>query len=92
MKEATGDDRQKTASASRVVGCERAAAGGMPNKPMVPTAPTGLIEYAPGSLRRHIGQPLGSFEERKTALLRKQFSDPDEGGRCRSRINEQQAS
>ena len=30
-----------------------------PNKPMVPTAITSLIEYVPGSLRQHIGEPLG---------------------------------
>jgi hypothetical protein len=29
------------------------------NKPMVPTAPTGLDEYPTSSMRRHIGQPLG---------------------------------
>ncbi len=34
---------------------------GVPNKPMVPTAPTSLIEHAPGSLRRHIGRPLGGL-------------------------------
>ena len=38
-----------------------------PNKPMVPTAPTSLIEYAPGSLRRHIGQPFGSFGDVRSA-------------------------
>ncbi len=31
-----------------------------PNKPMVPTAPTSLTHYPPGSLRRHIGQPFDS--------------------------------
>ena len=38
-----------------------------PNKPMVPTAPTSLIEYAPSSLRRHIGQPFGSFDDVRSA-------------------------
>ena len=34
---------------------------------MVPTAPNYLIEYAPDSLRRHIGQPLGG--SKLSALL-----------------------
>ncbi len=37
-----------------------------PNKPMVPTATNGLDEYAPDSLRRHIGRSLGGFEQRAT--------------------------
>ena len=34
---------------------------------MLPTAPNSLTEYALGSLRRHIGQPFGSFDERQAA-------------------------
>lgn len=33
---------------------------GVPNKPVLPTAPTPLDEYSLGSLRRQTGQPLGS--------------------------------
>jgi len=36
-----------------------------PNKPMVPTATIWFDEYAPGSLRRHIGRPLGADSERR---------------------------
>lgn len=35
----------------------------MPNKPFVPTATYQFDEHSPDSLRRHIGQPFGSFEE-----------------------------
>ena len=37
----------------------------MPNKPMVPTAPTHHNGHPPGSLRRHIGRPLDSCERDK---------------------------
>lgn len=40
------------------------AAVGMPNKPMVPIATIQLAEHPPTSPRRHIGEPLGSLEER----------------------------
>ena len=30
----------------------------IPNKPVVPTAPNGLDEDSPDSLRQHIGEPL----------------------------------
>lgn len=33
---------------------------GMPNKPVVPTAPTSLDRHALPSRRPHIGQPFGS--------------------------------
>ena len=33
----------------------------LPNKPMVPTAPTPPNRYPHRSRRRHIGQPLGSL-------------------------------
>jgi hypothetical protein len=36
----------------------------VPNKPMVPTAPTSLATYSRRSRRRHIGQPFGSCDER----------------------------
>ena len=39
----------------------------MPNKPVLPTATNGLTEYPPDSLRRHIGQPLGSFGDVRSA-------------------------
>ena len=50
-------------------------ARGVPNKPMVATAPTSLIHYPPGSAWRHIGDPLGSCDERRAS-------------RCRSRAEE----
>ena len=37
----------------------RAAAPSVPNKPMVPTALTTTEERSPGSMRQHIGEPLG---------------------------------
>ncbi len=37
-----------------------------PNKPMVATATTQLANYPPDSGRRHIGQPLGAYEQRAT--------------------------
>ena len=43
-----------------------------PNKPMVPTAPTSLIEYAPDSLRRHIGQPLDSPRQQRATGFEEQ--------------------
>ncbi len=60
--EATSDDRQKTSGASSVAACKLSAAGGVPNKPVLPTAPTSPNHYAPGPLRRQTGQPLGSPE------------------------------
>lgn len=39
----------------------------LPNKPMVPTAPTHLNEHPSGSLRRHIGGPLGGMLPRTDA-------------------------
>ena len=42
-------------------------ANAVPNKPMVPTAPATLTEYPSASLRRHIGQPLGSGEEQRAS-------------------------
>ncbi len=41
----------------------------VPNKPVLPTARPSPNHYAPGSLRRHIGQPLGSLEERRGGAL-----------------------
>ncbi len=36
----------------------------MPNKPMVPAAPTQPDEYSLYPLRRHIGRPLGGDSSR----------------------------
>lgn len=38
-----------------------------PNKPMVPTAPNELDEYPLDPVRRHIGQPFGSFGDGRMA-------------------------
>ena len=35
----------------------------LPNKPVLPTAPTSPNHYAPGPLRRHIGEPLGDQKQ-----------------------------
>ncbi len=43
---------------------QRSRLANWPNKPMVATATTRLASYSPDSLRRHIGQPLGGFEQR----------------------------
>ncbi len=48
----------------------------VPNKPMVPTAPTSLTHYPPGSLRRHIGQPLGSCNGRKARADQRMRAEP----------------
>jgi len=48
-----------------------------PNKPMVPTAITSLIEYVPGSLRQHIGEPFGSVR-RATSDVRKSTNRANE--------------
>ncbi len=40
--------------------------GALANKPMVPTAAPALNHHALNSWRRHIGQPLGSRDERLT--------------------------
>ncbi len=37
----------------------------MPNKPVLPTAPTSLNHYAPIALRRQTGQPFGGDERRQ---------------------------
>ena len=45
------------AAGNEAAGNEASRSG--PNKPMVPTATDRLDGHATGSLRRHIGQPLG---------------------------------
>lgn len=37
----------------------------LPNKPVLPTASNGLTDYAPDSIRRQTGEPLGSLEDRR---------------------------
>ena len=61
-KAVTSDVRRMTSGAFDVAVCELMAAGGVPNKPMVPTAPTTPFVNPPCPLRRHIGQPLESLE------------------------------
>ena len=41
---------------------------GVPNKPVLSTAPTLLDEYPLGSLRRHIGQPLDCGATRRRGI------------------------
>ncbi|MFO0648774.1 MAG: hypothetical protein U0326_21210 [Polyangiales bacterium] len=41
------------------------AESGLPNKPMVPSAPTSRIANPLHPLRRHIGQPFGNDDERR---------------------------
>jgi hypothetical protein len=52
--------------ATATIGERRATMHGVPNKPMVPTAPTSPGENPTGPPRRHIGQSLGS--ERLAAM------------------------
>jgi hypothetical protein len=53
VREAAGNE----AAGNEAAGNEASRSG--PNKPMVPTATDRLGDHATGSLRRHIGQPLG---------------------------------
>lgn len=39
-------------------------------RPMLPTAPNQPEEQSPDTWRRHIGQPLGSVEDRRTKSMR----------------------
>ena len=60
------------AGSGRCVGLSRMRRGitggrvSMPNKPMVPTAPTSLNSHPPVPLRRHIGQPFSVQDMRDT--------------------------
>lgn len=67
-RKATNTCRRSTVLAGVPVTVTCSVGSGVPNKPMVPTAPIRLTHYAPGSLRRHIGQPLAA---RRRALVRR---------------------
>jgi hypothetical protein len=49
-------------SAALAAASKRSAPSDASNKPMVPTAPNQPEERSPDTWRRHIGQPLGSFD------------------------------
>lgn len=54
----------------------------LPNKPMVPTAHNGFDEVPIDPLRRHIGNPLGSRDERRVSGPATRMSEVGDGCVC----------
>lgn len=64
MRATSNELRAKERLAAAAVDQRAGLAG--PNKPVLPTASTSLNHYAPDSLRRQTGQPLGAEESEAT--------------------------
>ncbi len=69
MVRPTSNGKTDRSGALGVAVFELTAIGGVPNKPMVPTAPTSPNTYPLDSLRRHIGRPLGSRNEQRATSI-----------------------